>query len=358
MAARELTPLTPAFWDADWSVAALAPGEQIERPPVEMGAGLVLFRTSGSEGRPKWVGLSRGALQASAEAVNGFLAVEKSSVWARFLPRHHVGGFGVEARAFFAGCTCVSSDEKWNADRFAAACAASAVTHTSLVPTQVFDLVEAKILAPSSLRAVVVGGGALAPALASAARALGWPVLASYGLTEAASQVATQSPHAADGQELEILPHWHVETDADRRAVLAGPALATCHIAKVDESWQRIDFHGRFVTADRVEIRNRRLRFLGRADSVIKVLGELVDLASLRRRIDDAAVAASCFGRVRLTPEPDGRRGTRLVLECLAEPEGAAVAAAVNAAQPPFARLVEVRVTDDLRLSPLGKPML
>ena len=67
------------------------------------------------------------------------------------------------------------------------------VTHTSLVPTQVHDLVKADLRAPETLKAIVVGGGHLDAATGRLARTLGWPVLASYGMTEAASQIATQT---------------------------------------------------------------------------------------------------------------------------------------------------------------------
>ncbi len=96
------------------------------------------------------------------------------------------------ARAFAAGCGFSEFGRRWDAPAFAAWLAENQVTHTSLVPTQVHDLVAAGVQAPVSLRAIVVGGGHLDAATGRAARALGWPVLASYGMTEAASQIATQ----------------------------------------------------------------------------------------------------------------------------------------------------------------------
>ena len=78
--------------------------------------------------------------------------------------------------------------------------------------------------APVDLRAVVVGGGRLEETAGRAARELGWPVLASYGLTEAGSQVATQSPelldapYAVDG--LPVLSHWELGIGTDERIVL------------------------------------------------------------------------------------------------------------------------------------------
>ncbi len=82
--------------------------------------------------------------------------------------------------------------------RFAEEMNEGAVTLTSLVPTQVHDLVQCALACPPSLRAVVVGGAELDPVLGERARELGWPVLQSYGMTEAASQVATASLASLD----------------------------------------------------------------------------------------------------------------------------------------------------------------
>ena len=54
-------------------------------------------------------------------------------------------------------------------------------------------------LEPRRLRGVLVGGGPVPAALVERARARGIPVLLTYGLTEACSQVTTEHPGEADG---------------------------------------------------------------------------------------------------------------------------------------------------------------
>jgi len=321
-------------------------------------AGLVHFLTSGSTGGPKVVGFTREALLASAHAVNDCLGVTAGDIWLRLLPRFHVGGFQVEARARAAGVGCVSHDAPWDPAVCAGLCAAERITHVSLVPTQVFDLVRAGLTAPASLRVVLVGGGELRPALHDQARALGWPVRAAYGLTEAASTVAIQASGEPDVTRLTLLPHWQAATDADGVLLLQGPALPS-RIGRTDEAghlhWQPVV--PPFRTNDRVRLDGRSLVFLGRADRVIKRLGELVDLNQIDRALADAALAAGAFGRVRVRCEPDLRDGHQLVLECLEAAEGAAVAARFDARQPAFARLTSIRVVDGWPLSALGKLM-
>jgi o-succinylbenzoate---CoA ligase len=366
VATPSLTPFDDGFW-CDTRAIALEPAPTRRGPPEwladHVAAGLVFFRTSGSEARPKWVGLSREALLASARAVNAFLGVTDADVWLRTLPAHHVAGFGVEARAWAARARLVRGEGKWNAERFVETCACERITLTSLVPAQVFDLVGAEIPAPRSLRAVVVGAGELRPSLFYRGRRLGWPLLTSYGLTEAGSQVATLFPGEEDPARLTLLPHWQASLSEDRCLKLRGPALATCYFSESpDGRWRRSDIGGQLTTADRTTLEETpdgtKLRFLGRRDRVVKILGELVDLDAIDSVVADAAIELSAVGRVRLRCEPAGRAGHRLVLECLEKATGEELVGLIAGHLPPVARGTEVRVVADLRLSELGKPVL
>jgi O-succinylbenzoic acid--CoA ligase len=366
VATTPLTPYDDAFWCDARAIAMRSALEKSETPvwlKEQVAEGLVFFRTSGSEGRPKWIGLSRAALLASARAVNSFLGVTGSDVWLRVLPWHHVAGFGVEARAWVAGARLIRDEGRWSPARFVATCDRERATLTSLVPTQVFDLVRSESRPPPSLRAAVVGGGALRPVLWERGRELGWPILTSYGLTEAASQVATLRAGEADPTRLTLLPHWQAEVSGDGCLQLRGSALATCYLREeADGRWCRDDIGSQLTTADRVTLAAAvdgvTLRFLGRRGRTVKILGELVDLNALEAILTDAACELGVFGLVRMRSEPDERAGHRLVLECLNKEVGDAVVALINPRLPSYSRFAEVRVVADLRLSDLGKPVL
>jgi O-succinylbenzoic acid--CoA ligase len=152
--------IDPVFWGDGSSVAMGAFDGDL--PDEVDGSGLVFFQTSGSSGEPKWIGLTKNGLLISAAAVNGHLGVTEDSCWGLALPSHHVGGFGVVARAFEAGCGHVVFPGRWDAGRFRDWVAVEGVSHVSLVPTQVHDLVVAGLTAPGGLVAVVAGGGRLA----------------------------------------------------------------------------------------------------------------------------------------------------------------------------------------------------
>jgi O-succinylbenzoic acid--CoA ligase len=214
----------------------------------------------------------------SAEAVNGWLGVVPKSKWGLALPIDHVGGFAILARVFQSGCGLAEFDGKWDAGKFHRWISDEGVTHVSLVPTQVHDLVAVKLQAPEKLRAVVVGGGRLPETLGQAARDLGWPVLASYGMTEAGSQIATQSMSDLSKPfcegDFEILSIWQVESDADDRLKISGEALFSGYLFQ-EETGVRFEptLSKSFLTNDRGSVSGNYLELLGRMDALVKVLG-------------------------------------------------------------------------------------
>ena len=193
------------------------------------------FQTSGTEGARKWVGLTKDALLISARAVNEFFNIAEDDHWLLALPTHHVGGFGILARAHLSGSGVTKMEGRWNAAAFVRTCEEARATLASLVPTQVFDLVAAKLRAPQSMRAVLVGGGALNAELEADALQLGWPIHRTYGMTETASTVAAQR---RPGASLEVLPLWQVSTDADGVLSLRGNALARGYAYQAAGQWR------------------------------------------------------------------------------------------------------------------------
>ncbi|MEM8956158.1 MAG: AMP-binding protein, partial [Verrucomicrobiota bacterium] len=284
-------------------------------------AGHILFGTSGSSGRPKWVCLSKRAILRSAEAVNEHLEVTEADCWVRAIPDFHVGGLGIHARAWLGRNRVVVMEGIWDPAGFGLCCRLARATLSSLVPAQVYDLVEEGVRAPESLRAVLVGGGALGATLYEEACDLGWPLVRTYGLTEAASQVATEGWNAAlgvgeDDGWLPVLSHWETRVGEDEVLSIRGESLMTAYVEReAVAGWVRRDgmCDGWFRTGDRVELRGGKeglteLRFLDREGDMVKVLGELVSLANLRRRVYE-------YGRgLEVVGVQDERLGTRLIL--------------------------------------------
>lgn len=352
MGSAELT--STAFWHSNDS-HGLSAGAPLGLAP----RGHLLVQTSGTEGVPKWCAISKQAFLANAEAVNTHLAASAEDRWLLALPLHHVGGFAIHARAWLSAAAVVPFEGRWDAERFAMVCRDERITLTSLVPTQVFDLVQQQLRAPASLRAIVVGGGALAKELGDRARALGWPVLQSFGMTETSSQIATEPlAHLAtafDPEKLEVLPHWDLQADADGTLTVQGPALASGYV--IGNQWHQIG--NSLLTRDRVQLWSedgrRFLRFLGRDSQMLKILGELVALPPLQSRLDSLALGR--VDRCVLVPVEDARRGTTLVLVS-ADGRAAGLVDEFNACVRPLERVERFVQVDGLPLTDLGKVRL
>jgi len=355
-----LTRLTSGnFWiDPEPSFLRIGAGLVPDLPEL---AGHVVFETSGSSGKPKGVALSKTALLASAAAVNRHLRVDGHSRWGLALPLHHVGGFGVAARAREAGCPLIDLLGKWDPSAFRMKSMSEGVTHTSLVPTQVHDLVKERLTSPPELVAIVVGGGRLDEATGQAARELGWPVLASYGMTEAGSQIATQGLELLDipykAAPIPLLPVWNARTAGDGALEISGEALFSGYLSdgrfapRADE-WHR--------TSDRVRIDGKNLTPLGRADLLVKVLGELVNPESIESELLEISAGRLEAGTFVVAAIPDERAEHLLVPVFEAGPPDDILLDILDSytrGAPGYRRLAPMVVVGKLPRSGLGKPL-
>lgn len=255
----------------------------------------IWLTTSGTGGSLKLVGLSKDAMLASAAAVNRRFESDATDVWYSVLPRWHVGGLGIEARAHLSGASVIRA--QWDPHDFARE---QEMTLSALVPAQVSDLVEAGLRAPGRLRAIIAGGGAMRPGLYEAAHALGWPVLPSYGMTETCSQVATAREN---DPAMKLLDHVEARVEEDGRLAFRGASLLTVY-ATASGTRDPKSADGWFVTEDLGEVGGDVLRVAGRQGSWVKIGGESVDLSRLDMILEGVAGAGAAVVAV-----PDPRLG-------------------------------------------------
>lgn len=213
-------------------------------------AAVVVF-TSGSSGAPRAAQLSYGNLYYSALGSNRNIKLLSHDRWVLSLPLYHVGGLGILFRCLLAGATVVipgadetieSAQEKFRA------------THLSLVGTQLYRLLRAEKL-PASFRmvkAILLGGSAISPALVAAAHHRKLPVFPSYGLTEMASQVTTMRPdspppkHETSGK---LLKNRDLQIADDGEILVCGDTLFQGYVEDGRVRDAR-DAHGWFHTGD------------------------------------------------------------------------------------------------------------
>ncbi len=180
--------------------AMIAPEEDIrEYLPTEimMSQPATILFTSGSSGEPKAIVHSFANHYYSALGSNRNITFGPGETWLLSLPLFHVGGLGILFRAVLAGGSV------WIpgiGDSIGQTLVSSRATHLSVVPTQLFRLLESDTITHdlcSNVKAILVGGGPLSPTLLDRALSLGLPIYSSYGLTETASQVTSTAPNAS-----------------------------------------------------------------------------------------------------------------------------------------------------------------
>ncbi len=174
------------------SVAAGAMGARRSPTALDVDAPAVAILTSGTTGRPKAALLSHASMAASAAAWSA--ALPAATGWVLCLGLAHVAGLGVAWRAIGAGVP-LRVFPSFDVAPVLDALRHQPTSHVSLVPTQLAQLLgaadrDARGRGHSSLRAVLLGGAPIPAVLVTRALAAGWPVVPTYGLTEAGSGVS------------------------------------------------------------------------------------------------------------------------------------------------------------------------
>lgn len=187
---------------------------------------LAVLYTSGTSGRARGACLTRGNFAASARAAEDRLGAVVRRRWLACMPLFHVGGLSILVRSVMFGGP-VRLQSRFDAADVSDALDAGDIAGISLVPTMLSRLLAHRggRAAPAGLEVLLLGGAAAAPELIARALSAGYPVCPTYGLTEAASQVATAAPpRAGAGRASPMLPlaGTEVRIVADGRELAPG----------------------------------------------------------------------------------------------------------------------------------------
>lgn len=281
----------------------------------------ILF-SSGTTGGVKGYAISREALFANARASNEHFHLSKDDVWALSLPIYHIGGLSVLARAHLLGNKLIDA-RTWNPQVWANTI--QDATITTIVPTQLYDLVKLGIKAPDTLKFVIVGGDLLSTKLKEEALKLGWPVIRTFGMSEVCSQLANAKSPESD--EIELLPIHQIKIDENQRLLVKSQALFTLQFVleneslKVTTASEMCDPDGYYKTSDRAELSGTSFKHLGRLGDEFKIAGHLVNMNQLKNILGSYLVEKDLFGKMEFQLEDDERKGKKLVLYALPEAE-------------------------------------
>ena len=260
--------------------------------------------------------LSKEAFLISAKSVNAHLNCQSQGRWLVPLPLFHVSGLSVLARSFCGDYSFIKKDTKWEPKAFVQTLISEKISYTSLVPTQVYDLVEQNLSVPPTLEFALVGGGKLSHSLYKKARDLSWPLLPTYGMTEVCSQIATANRASLKKKSfpaLKILPHIELK---EKKGILEikSPSLLTGYFCMhSNRFYDPKTSKGWFSTQDRGELKEG-LILKGRLDEWIKISGHLVSLEKLSERLNTLTKEVSKNKEFYLIALPEERTGHQLVL--------------------------------------------
>ncbi len=244
---------------------------------------MTIMFTSGSAGEPKAAVHTFGNHYYSAKGANEHLAVGPTDRWLLSLPLYHVGGLGVVFRAFLTGAAVVICESK----DIIEAIWEDHATHVSLVPAQLYRLLETAegVEALKKLKVILLGGSAAAESLVRRALSHHLAVYVTYGLTEMSSQVAT-SRCLMDGDlslRAQILNDREVRIAPDGEVMVKGKTLFKGYVSGkgIDPS---VDQNGWFSTGDLGRLHeDGTLSITGRKDRMFVSGGENIHPEEIER---------------------------------------------------------------------------
>lgn len=312
----------------------------------------IYLRSSGTESQKKGiklVALSRNAFLISARSVVKHLELSEKDHWLNPLPSFHVGGLSISARCFLANAK-ESQFDVWDVNQFVNTLIEREITAVSLVPTQVFDLVQSRSKPNPELRFVLVGGGKLPSEVYEEAISLGWPMVLSYGMTETAAMMAASSVESTMSPRIPsaiLLDHVELKPNGEKFEIQSESLFSGYLWVDRDgnSSWEPRPEP--FILDDRLELDGRVIRVLGRESELVKVLGESVNIVELEEKVT-GLINAPCA----VVAASDQRKGHNLFL--FTESKTADLEK-INLAVMPFERFESIRVVESLPRTELGK---
>jgi O-succinylbenzoic acid--CoA ligase len=285
-------------------------------------ATLAIVYTSGTTGRPKGAMLTIGNHWWSAVGSALNLGVHADDRWLACLPLYHVGGLSILLRSAVYGTTAVVHDG-FDAEAVNRALDEEWVTIVSVVSVMLQRMLDARgdRPYPSSLRCVLLGGGAAPRPLLERCARLGVPVVQTYGLTETASQVVTLAPEdalrklGAAGRplypnELRVVAHGRDAAAGEPGEILVRGPVVMAGYAGRPEATARAIVDGWLHTGDVGHLdADGYLYVLDRRDDLIVTGGENVYPAE----VEAALLAHPWVAEAGVVGAPDDTWGQRVV---------------------------------------------
>ncbi len=244
---------------------------------------LTLTLTSGSSGFPKAIAHNARQHIASALGLFSRISFEQEDVWLLSLPLYHISGLAIIWRWLVKGARLKLAPTQ--GAHFLTAF--EKVSHASLVPSQLYDLLKKNNCASlKHLKTVLLGGTEIPLSLALKAEKKGIETWCGYGMTEMASTISVKRADSvfSVGQ---ILPYRRIRITSKGNIEVKGETLALgeyrsgklCTFSNT--AWFETKDRGFWLSTskgstDNELIQKDELVISGRADNVFQSGGETV----------------------------------------------------------------------------------
>ena len=297
-------------------------------------ADTLVVHTSGSTGKPKELYVEKERMMESARLTCSFLKLKQEDTALLCMPLNYIAGKMVVVRALTAGLDLLPVTPSGHPLKDLK----EAPTFAAMIPMQVYNSLqvpEEKAML-QQIRHLLIGGGAIDPALAAALKAFPHAVWSTYGMTETLSHIALRrlnGPEASD----RYTPFDSVRIRLSKENTLVIHAPALCEEELVTNDIAEIDEQNRF-------------RILGRKDNTINTGGVKVQIEQV-----EAALKEHLSVPFQITSAPDEKFGEIIVL-LIEEPTPDNLAQVCEDMLPPYWRPKRIIPIFKLPQTETGKP--
>ena len=231
----------------------------------------MLVHTSGSTGEPKPMWVEKRRMEASARMTCDFLGLREGDTALLCMSLDYIAGKMMVVRALTCGLRLIVVEPSGHPLKSTQKEPSPLCTFAAMVPMQVWNTLQIpeereRLMA---IKHLIIGGGAIDDALATALAGFPNAVWSTYGMTETLSHIALRRLSGPEATEWYTpLPGVSLSLAEDGCLVIDAPAV----------------HHGRLVTNDIAEMApDGRFKILGRKDNVICTGGIKIQTEEVER---------------------------------------------------------------------------
>lgn len=269
--------------------------------------GHLYFCTSGTSGGSlKVIEIKHKTLLEHSKALCSHFHINENARWLICLPTYYMGGISIIYRSYICQSKYFITENVDICEIFKEV-EDKHITHISLVPYQVNNLLKNELKIPKSIKMIFIGGDYLSRSDFLKLSKMPNVFYPTYGASELCSQVATSK--LSEYNTFNILP-WNKCSIEEHRIKINSPFMAKGQYILTGNCVEYISFDQQsFHTQDTGVISKNSLKVEGRFDRNIKVAGKFINLDDIENSLEPV-LKENFF----VTSKEDQRVGNKPVL--------------------------------------------